>query len=155
MKVILQRVLNASVTVDGVCVGSCKHGYCVLVGIAPTDTQQDMSFMAQKIVHLRVFADENGKMNKSILDINGSMLIISQFTLLADCQTGRRPSFTGAGNPQKAKELFDDFVHEVQSLSIPVQTGIFGADMIVHIENDGPATFILESSSYDKNKKNN
>ncbi len=155
MKVILQRVLKSSVTVDGVCVGSCGQGYCVLVGIAPTDTKQDISFMAQKIVNLRVFEDENGKMNKSVLDVNGSMLIVSQFTLLADCQTGRRPSFTGAGNPQKAKELFDDFVREVQSLSVPVQTGIFGADMLVHIENDGPATFILESPTHDKNKKNN
>ncbi len=150
MKVILQRVLKASVTIDGTCHGKCGNGFCVLAGIGATDTEEDMDFMAKKIAHLRVFSDENGKMNKSIMDIGGSALLVSQFTLLADCQSGRRPSFTGAGNPERASQLFDYFVKAVQSYQIPVETGIFGADMLVHIENDGPATFILETPSHDK-----
>lgn len=150
MKLILQRVLKASVSVENNICGSCGKGFCILVGIAPEDTEKEMDFMAQKVVNLRVFSDENGKMNKSLHDINGSALIVSQFTLLADCQSGRRPSFTGAGDPQKAHSLFNYFVEAVQALQIPVQTGIFGADMMVHIENDGPATFILESSKHEK-----
>ncbi len=150
MKVILQRVLNASVTIDGKCHGRCGNGFCVLVGIGPTDTEEDMDTMAKKIAYLRVFSDENGKMNKSIMDIGGSALLVSQFTLLADCQSGRRPSFTGAGNPERASQLFDYFTKAVQTYEIPVETGVFGADMLVHIENDGPATFILEIPAHDK-----
>ncbi len=145
MKLILQRVIQASVSIDGIQHGQCGKGFCVLAGIEADDTEKDMDFMAQKVAHLRVFSDENGKMNKSILDINGSTLIVSQFTLLADCQSGRRPSFIGAGNPEKANQLFNYFTKAVQSFNIPVETGVFGADMLVHIENDGPATFILES----------
>lgn len=150
MKVILQRVKQASVYIENYCYGKCNNGFCILAGIEANDTKQSVFNMAQKIAYLRVFADENGKMNKSICDIGGSALIVSQFTLLADCQTGRRPSFSGAGDPQKAKELFDDFVCAVQSFQIPVQTGVFGADMLVKIENEGPATFILESPNHDK-----
>ncbi len=144
MKVILQRVTSACVQVDDKSVGTCKQGFCVLTGISPEDTPAIIEKMANRIVHLRVFEDENKKMNKSILDIKGEMLIVSQFTLLADCTTGRRPSFSGAGNPQKAKELFDLFVSAVKNKNISVETGIFGADMLVEIHNDGPATFILE-----------
>lgn len=150
MKVVLQRVKQASVFIENHCHGKCDNGFCILAGIEANDTKQSVINMAQKIAYLRVFADENGKMNKSICDIEGSALIVSQFTLLADCQTGRRPSFSGAGDPQKAKELFDDFVRAVQAFQIPVQTGVFGADMLVKIENDGPATFILESPNHDK-----
>ena len=145
MKVILQRVLKSSVEVEGEVVGTSQNGFCILTGISPDDTEQTLTKMAEKIVNLRVFEDDNGKMNKSLIDINGSALIVSQFTLLADCSHGRRPSFTNAGNPQKAKELFDLFVEKVKNLGIPVETGVFGADMLVTIYNTGPATFILES----------
>ena len=145
MKVILQRVLKSSVEVEGQIVGSSQNGFCILTGISPNDTEQALTKMAEKIVNLRVFEDENGKMNRSLIDIQGSALIVSQFTLLADCSHGRRPSFINAGNPQKANELFDLFVEKVKNLGIPVETGVFGADMLVTIYNSGPATFILES----------
>ena len=145
MKVILQRVLKSSVEVEGQIVGSSQNGFCILAGISPNDTEQIITKMAEKIVNLRVFEDENGKMNRSLIDIQGSALIVSQFTLLADCSHGRRPSFTNAGNPEKAKELFDLFVEKVKNLGIPVETGVFGTDMLVTIYNSGPATFILES----------
>ncbi len=145
MKVILQRVTSAKVFVQNECVGKCSQGFCILVGIQPSDTPAVLEKMANRIVNLRVFEDENKKMNLSILDINGSCLIVSQFTLLANCNSGRRPSFTGAGNPTQANELFNLFVSLVQQKNIPVETGVFGADMHVEIHNDGPATFILES----------
>ncbi len=145
MKTIIQRVNHSSVTVSGDIVGKIGTGLCVLVGAEPNDTQKDVDWMAGKLVNLRIFEDENGKMNKSLLDINGDMLLVSQFTLLADCSTGRRPSFTGAGAPKKAEAVFDALVDKVGSLGVCVQTGVFGADMTVQIENNGPATFILES----------
>lgn len=145
MKVILQRVLKSSVEVEGAKVGTSEKGFCILAGISPKDTEQSLTKMVEKIANLRVFEDENGKMNLSLLDINGTLLIVSQFTLLADCSHGRRPSFINAGDPQKAKELFDLFVEKFKKMNIPVQTGVFGADMLVTIYNDGPATFILES----------
>ena len=148
MKLILQRVKKASVSVEDKICGECGTGFCILAGLESVDTEAEIQKMAQKIATLRVFADENGKMNKSLLDIQGSILLVSQFTLLADCNTGRRPSFSGAGNPQQASALFDMLVKELKQLDIPVQTGIFGADMMVCIENDGPATFILESKSH-------
>lgn len=144
MKTILQRVSFSSVKVDGETVGKVEQGLCVLAGIAPTDTTNTIDWMANKIVGLRIFSDENGKMNKSVSDIGGQILLISQFTLLADCNTGRRPSFIGAGDPEKAKVLFDTLAKKIASLGVPVQTGIFGADMRVEIINEGPATFILE-----------
>ncbi len=146
MKLVVQRVLKASVSVDREIVGSIKEGLCVFVAVAPTDTPQTISKMAQKLCHLRIFSDTAGKMNRSLSDTGGEALIISQFTLLADCQTGRRPSFAGAGDPVSAKELYLQFVEQVKSFGIPVQTGIFGAHMVVRLENDGPATFLLESA---------
>lgn len=148
MKLVLQRVKKASVSVENKICGECGVGFCILAGMEVCDTEVDIQKMAQKISALRVFSDENGKMNKSILDVNGSILLVSQFTLLADCNTGRRPSFSGAGNPQQASVLFDILTKELKQLNIPVQTGVFGADMLVNIENDGPATFILESKSH-------
>lgn len=145
MKTIIQRVNHSSVSVDRKIVGQINTGLCVLVGAEPDDTSKDVEWTANKLVNLRIFEDENGKMNKSLLDINGSILLVSQFTLLADCSAGRRPSFIGAGNPEKAKEIFDALVDQVSSLDVNVQTGVFGADMTVQIENNGPATFILES----------
>lgn len=148
MKLILQRVKKASVSVNERVCGECGVGFCILAGMESFDTETEIQKMAQKIATLRVFADENGKMNKSLLDIQGSILIVSQFTLLADCNTGRRPSFSAAGNPQQASALFDCLTEELKKLNIPVQTGVFGADMLVCIENSGPATFILESKSH-------
>ena len=145
MKIVLQRVLSSKVHVENKEVGSCQMGFCLLVGVEETDTNETISKMAEKISVLRIFEDENGKMNKSILDIKGSILAVSQFTLLADCSHGRRPSFTKAGNPEKARLLFDQFVQLLKDKNIPTQTGIFGADMLVEIKNSGPATFILES----------
>lgn len=145
MKTIIQRVNHSSVVVSGDIVGKIGTGLCVLVGAEPDDTSKDVEWMANKLVNLRIFEDENGKMNKSLLDINGDALLVSQFTLLADCSTGRRPSFTGAGDPKKAEAIFDALVDKASSLGVCVQTGVFGADMTVQIENNGPATFILES----------
>lgn len=145
MKTIIQRVNHSSVVVSGDIVGKIGTGLCVLVGAEPDDTSKDVEWMANKLVNLRIFEDENGRMNKSLLDINGDALLVSQFTLLADCSTGRRPSFTGAGDPKKAEAIFDALVDKVSSLGVCVQTGVFGADMTVQIENNGPATFILES----------
>ena len=145
MKTIIQRVNHSSVVVSGDIVGKIGTGLCVLVGAEPDDTLKDVEWMANKLVNLRIFEDENGKMNKSLLDINGDALLVSQFTLLADCSTGRRPSFTGAGDPKKAEAIFDALVDKVSLLGVCVQTGVFGADMTVQIENNGPATFILES----------
>ena len=145
MKIVLQRVLSAKVIVESKEVGSCQKGFCLLVGVEESDTIDSITKMAEKISVLRVFEDENGKMNKSILDINGSILAVSQFTLLADCSHGRRPSFTKAGDPKQASLLFDTFVQLLKNKNIPTQTGIFGADMLVKIQNHGPATFILES----------
>ena len=145
MKIVIQRVKKSSVSVDGEIIGQIGQGLCVLTGIAPTDTEKDLDWMAQKMVGLRIFEDENAKMNLSLADIGGSALIISQFTLLADCVKGRRPSFTGAGDPVYAEKLYQLFLKKVADLGIQVEHGIFGADMQVLIENDGPVTFILES----------
>ena len=145
MKLVIQRVKKSSVSVEGKIVGRIDQGLCVLTGIAPTDTEKDLDWMAQKLVGLRIFEDENGKMNLSLTDIGGSALIISQFTLLADCIKGRRPSFTGAGDPVYAEKLYQMFLKKVSELGTHVEHGIFGADMQVTIENDGPVTFILES----------
>ncbi len=147
MKVVLQRVESACVRVDSEVVGACQQGYCLLVGIEGSDTERDLEVMAKKIAHLRICSDEKGKMNRSILDTAGSILCVSQFTLLADCSTGRRPSFLGAGSPEEAKRLFDIFVAALRSYDIAVETGIFGANMQVEIHNDGPVTFYLDSTS--------
>ncbi len=145
MRVVLQRVTKSAVSVEGRIVGQIGRGFCLLLGVAPTDTEQDVDRMVRKVIALRVFEDDARKMNRSLQDINGEALVISQFTLLADCNAGRRPSFTGAGSPEKANELYRLFVQKMAEAGIPTQTGIFAADMSVEIHNDGPATFILES----------
>ena len=149
MKIVIQRVKKSSVSVSDKIVGQIGQGVCVLTGIAPTDTEKDLDWMAGKLVNLRIFEDKAGKMNLSLLDIKGSALVISQFTLLADCVKGRRPSFTGAGDPKIAEGLYLRFLDKVAVLGVPVEHGIFGADMQVSIENDGPATFILESPNHE------
>lgn len=144
MRVILQRCLNGSVEIDGKINGSCSIGYVALVGFTHNDTEEIIDKMIQKIIYLRVFEDENGKMNKSILDENGSILSISQFTLYANAKEGRRPSFTNAMTQSEATKLYDYFNIEL-SKYLKVESGIFGSDMKVSILNNGPVTIILDS----------
>jgi D-tyrosyl-tRNA(Tyr) deacylase len=146
MRSVVQRVSRASVAVGGRVIGSIGAGFAVLVGVATGDTAEDADYLARKIIELRVFEDSAGKMNLSLADVGGSILAISQFTLLADCRKGRRPSFIEAAAPAVAKPLFDRFVESVRSRGIAIQTGEFGADMLVEIHNDGPVTLVLESS---------
>lgn len=144
MKFVVQRVTSASVTVDGEVVGAIEKGFMVLVGVGQNDTKANADYLVKKLVGLRIFGDENGKTNLSLKDVDGSLLMISQFTLYADCKKGYRPSFTDAGAPDKAEELYEYVVSECKK-SIPiVEKGIFGADMKVSLLNDGPFTIILE-----------
>jgi D-tyrosyl-tRNA(Tyr) deacylase len=144
MIAVVQRVIKSSVEVDGKVAGEIRKGVNILLGIAEEDTEEDINKLVNKIVYLRMFEDENKKMNHSLLDINGEALIISQFTLLANLKKGRRPSFEYAAKPDKAKALYEKFVEEF-SKYVKVQTGVFGANMKVYILNDGPVTFILDS----------
>jgi D-tyrosyl-tRNA(Tyr) deacylase len=146
MRLVIQRVREASVTVDGTITGQIGPGLLVLAGCAPTDDEAAMTWLARKLVNLRIFSDENGQMNRSVLDIGGQVLVVSQFTLLADARKGNRPSYIGAAPPAVAEPLYERFVALVaQELGQPVPTGIFGADMQVHLLNDGPVTIILDS----------
>lgn len=144
MKIVLQRVLSASVTIEGSVSGAIRQGLLALVGITHTDTPETVKYLADRCVKLRIFEDENGKMNKSLLDISGEMLIVSQFTLYGDTIHGRRPGFDDAAKPDKAIPLYEQFIEEVKAFDVKVGTGEFGADMLVALENDGPVTFILE-----------
>ena len=144
MKLVIQRVKHASVTVDNKIVGKIEKGYMVLLGVGPEDTTKEADYLVQKLIKLRVFEDENGKMNLSLKDINGELLIISQFTLYADCSGGNRPSFSNAAKPDKANELYEYFVEQCRNQNIKVECGIFGADMKVELLNDGPVTIIME-----------
>lgn len=145
MKALLQRVTGASVSVGGEVVGSIGRGLVVLVGVASGDSDKDIQYLAQKIVNLRIFADEAEKFNLSALDIKGELLLVSQFTLLADTRKGRRPSFTGAAPPAQAEALFQQFVDEVKASGLRVATGRFQQYMQVEIHNDGPVTVMLDS----------
>lgn len=145
MKAVIQRVRSAQVCVDGERVGACGEGLMVLLGVAADDTEEDARLLTAKMVKMRIFTDENGKMNRSIADVRGEMLVVSQFTLLADTSHGNRPSFLGAGSPEHANNLYEVFVSLVKNEGIPVQTGRFGADMEVSLINDGPVTFVLDS----------
>ncbi|MDD6280058.1 MAG: D-aminoacyl-tRNA deacylase [Oscillospiraceae bacterium] len=145
MKIVLQRVKSASVSVcDKIC-GQIDNGYLVLVGFGADDTESDCERLAEKIINLRVFSDENGKINLNLADVNGSLLIVSQFTLYADCRKGNRPNFIMAAKPDKAESLYNYFISCCQKRTAnSVETGIFGADMEVCLINDGPFTIILE-----------
>ena len=145
MRVILQRVSEARVRVAGQTVGEIAVGWLALVGIAPTDTSKDLRWMADKIAQLRCFPDDDGKMNRSVLDVNGAVLAVSNFTLYADALKGRRPSFLGAAKPEVAALLFEQFLNELRLFGLPVQAGVFGADMKVELVNDGPITIPLDS----------
>ena len=144
MKLVVQRVKNAKVDVNEKTVGKIDKGYLVLLGVTHTDNKETVDYLVRKLCNLRVFEDENGKMNLSIKDINGKLLIVSQFTLYANCSGGNRPSFTDAAKPNYANELYEYFCQKCQSENIEVQKGIFGADMKVSLLNDGPVTIILE-----------
>lgn len=144
MKIVLQRVSSASVTVDEKIVGQIKHGLLALVGIGQHDTPADVEKMAEKIAKLRIFNDDDGKMNLSVADIQGAVLAVSQFTLLADCRRGRRPAFTDAAEPTIAKSLYEHFCDVLRKQDLEVQTGIFAADMKVALLNDGPVTIVLD-----------
>ncbi len=145
MKALLQRVTSASVTIDGEVVGSIGRGLVVFVGVAEGDSPEDADFLVQKLVNLRIFADEAEKFNLSALDIKAELLLVSQFTLLADTRKGRRPSFSEAAPPQQAEELFEHFVSEAKASGLKVQTGRFQQYMQVEIHNDGPVTIMLDS----------
>jgi D-tyrosyl-tRNA(Tyr) deacylase len=145
VKALLQRVTRASVTIDGEVVGSIGRGLVVLVGVAAGDSPKDADYLVQKLVNLRIFADEAEKFNLSALDIKAELLLVSQFTLLADTRKGRRPSFSEAAPPQQAEELFEHFVAEAKASGLKVATGRFQQYMQVEIHNDGPVTILLDS----------
>lgn len=146
MKAVIQRVKYASVKVDNKIIGECKQGFMILLGVIDGDTKEDADKLIKKIPVLRIFEDENGKMNKSLLDIDGEILVVSQFTLAADCSHGRRPSFTASAPLDIANELYEYLVGELKTAGVKsVQTGEFGADMAVELLNDGPVTIILDS----------
>lgn len=146
MRVVLQRCLDASVTIDGEVVGRVGHGLMLLLGIAPTDSNKEVEWMCNKVSSLRIFEDAEGKMNRSVLDVDGEVLVVSQFTLYGNCRKGRRPSFVGAGHPSMAEPLVDQFCQSLRSIGVSkVETGRFGADMKVRLINDGPVTLIIDS----------
>lgn len=145
MRIVLQRVKRARVDVAGETVGSIGIGLVVLLGVTHTDTEKDAEHLADKVVQLRIFPDEAGRMNRSLLEAGGSLLVVSQFTLYGDCRKGRRPSFDFAAPPEQARALYEHFIQFLKSSNIAVDTGVFQADMEIHLINDGPVTFILDS----------
>ncbi len=148
MRALLQRVLEAKVTVAGTTVGTIQSGLLVLLGVSGEDSEAQADFLAQKTAKLRIFSDDAGKMNRSVQDIGGSVLVVSQFTLYADARRGNRPSFISAAPPEQAEALYERFIAQLTALSLPVTHGVFGADMKVHLLNDGPVTIMLDSRDY-------
>lgn len=144
MKILIQRVSHAHVEVEGTIVGAIGPGALVFIGVTHSDTITQAAWLANKLVHLRMFEDVNGKINQSLLDHQGKVLVISQFTLYADCSDGRRPSFTQAAQPELAKQLYEHFIEEVRKGGILVEMGVFGAEMKVSLLNDGPVTLMIE-----------
>ena len=145
MRGVVQRVKRANVSVDNNIIGDIKHGILLLLGVEDNDDEKDLEYMCDKVPNLRIFEDEDGKMNKSLLDVSGSLLVISQFTLLGDARKGRRPSFTQAAVPTKAIPMYETFINKMKEKNIITQTGEFGADMQVELVNDGPVTILLDS----------
>jgi D-tyrosyl-tRNA(Tyr) deacylase len=145
MRAVVQRVKEASVTVDGQVVGQCGRGLLVLLGVKATDTSTDGHYIADKIAHLRVFEDDDGKMNRSVLDVGGEVLMVSQFTLYGDCRKGRRPGFSDAASPEEANRLYREVVDRLKDGGLVVGEGIFQAHMDVSLINDGPVTLLLDS----------
>ena len=145
MRAVVQRVKSSAVSVDGRTVAEIGSGLMVLLGVARGDTAADADYLAAKISHLRIFHDDQGKMNRSLLETGGEMLVVSQFTLLGDCRKGRRPSFIEAAGPEQGEALYERFVQQVRAEGVSLQTGIFRALMAVSLVNDGPVTLIVES----------
>jgi D-aminoacyl-tRNA deacylase len=145
MRAVVQRVREASVSVDGEVVGECGRGLAVLLGIAAEDDEAAALRLAGKIVRLRIFENANGRFDESLLDIGGEVLLVSQFTLIADSQKGTRPDFSKAARPEVAEPLYERFCHALRELGVPVRTGVFGARMVVSLENDGPVTIVLDA----------
>ena len=152
MKFVIQRVNHASVTVDGIITGQISKGLLVFIGVGQNDTKETADKFLKKMLGLRIFEDENGKTNRSISDVNGELLLVSQFTLYANCRKGNRPSFTDAGSPQLAEELYEYLISEAKKIVPVVQTGVFGADMKVDLQNDGPFTVILDHTAFASGK---
>ncbi|MDO4269945.1 MAG: D-aminoacyl-tRNA deacylase [Eubacteriales bacterium] len=146
MRAVIQRVSRASVTIDGKVHGAIGRGFLVLLGITEGDTAADAAYLADKTVKLRVFTDENDKMNRSLADVGGGILVVSQFTLYGDCKKGNRPSFTDAARPDTAVPLYEAFVARCRESGLPVETGVFGADMQVELLNDGPVTLWMDTA---------
>jgi D-tyrosyl-tRNA(Tyr) deacylase len=146
MRAVIQRVSEAKVEVEGKVVGQITAGLLVYLGVGKEDTETDAQFMAEKLVNLRIFADEAGKMNRSVIDIGGGVLLVSQFTLYGDCRRGRRPGFDAAGEPTLAERLYEKVAELIAAEDVPVEKGAFGAHMHVTSLNDGPVTFLLDSS---------
>ena len=144
MRAVVQRVTEASVRIDGETVGAIENGLCVLLGVSTDDAEADADYITDKLLGLRIFDDENGVPNKSVCDVNGAILLVSQFTLLGDARKGRRPSYIFAARPEKAIPLYERCIERLKAV-VPVETGRFGADMKVSIENDGPFTILLDS----------
>jgi D-aminoacyl-tRNA deacylase len=145
MRAVLQRVSRASVEVDGTLVGKIGAGWLVLLGVAQGDTSEDVEKLAEKVIQLRAFEDDQGKMNRNVAEAGGAVLVVSQFTLLADCRGGRRPSFTDAAKPDQAERLYLEFVEKIRAAGLEAATGTFRAMMNVELVNDGPVTFLLDS----------
>lgn len=146
MRIVLQRVKEARVDVAGATMGQIGPGLLILLGIGMGDNNQAATYLAGKIVNLRIFPDDSGRMNRSVKDTGGGVLVVSQFTLYGDCRKGRRPSFDAAAPPEVARELYEYFISELQATNLNVQTGIFRAEMQVYLINDGPVTFVLDSN---------
>lgn len=151
MKLVIQRVSEARVTVDGAIVGKIGIGLLVFVGIGKADTEQDAEYLCDKLLGLRIFPDENGKMNRNVQEAGGSLLVISQFTLYGDCRRGKRPSFDAAAPPERAQELYNYFVRAGQRGPVAVETGVFQATMQIHLVNEGPVTILMDSA--DRSRK--
>lgn len=145
MRAVVQRVSRASVTIEGQVVGEIGRGLLVLLGIAPDDSLEQVRWLADKVVGLRIFRDDDGKMNRDVVAVGGEVLVVSQFTLYGDCSKGKRPSFIGAARPEVAIPLYESFLDAVRALGVPVAAGRFGADMQVELVNEGPVTLIVDS----------
>lgn len=145
MRAVIQRVTSSKVSVDNKVIGSINKGFNILVGFSTEDTVQDLNYIKDKVLNLRVFEDNNKKMNLSVLDVEGEILVISQFTLYGDCRKGRRPNFMNAMSPDKAIDLYNEFIKIMKDSKIKIETGEFGADMKVDIQNDGPVTILIDS----------
>lgn len=145
MRAVIQRVTSSKVLVDNKVIGSINKGFNILVGFSTEDTLKDLNYIKDKVLNLRVFEDNNNKMNLSVLDVEGEILVISQFTLYGDCRKGRRPNFMNAMNPDKAIDLYNEFIKIMKDSKIKIETGEFGADMKVDIQNDGPVTILIDS----------